>query len=511
MTAHQQSDLGQRISFYGLQDAEADFPVIAKAVDRHANVALQSFYQKIGNTPTTSAFFSSQSMMDRARNAQLQHWRQIFNGRLTREYEDRATNIGNVHARIGLEPLWYIGGYAMVLEQVVSSMLLSSPYGRMPGFRKMTKAIGSLIKVAMLDMDLALSAYFVKAEENVRTVVVSKIGAALDRLANGDLTVEISDLPEVYSELAMNFNKATAQLREVLQSVSESVESIHTGSDEISSASDDLSRRTEQQAASLEETAAAMTEITATVQSSAAGADHANKLAMTTQADAQESSKVVAAAVSAMGEIEKSSKQITQISEVIEKIAFQTNLLALNASVEAAHAGDAGRAFEVVANEVRALAQRSAEAAQEIGQIISTSSQQVENGVELVGEAGKALDRIIGQVSEVSGLVSQIAMAAEQQSTALAQVNTAVTEMDKVTQQNAAMVEQSNAAARSLAEEATDLSGLVGKFSIGRSAGPKLVASNTPKSSARMVTRAPRVARSLALKAQPANEEWNEF
>ncbi|QAY80051.1 methyl-accepting chemotaxis protein [Sphingosinicella sp. BN140058] len=151
-----------------------------------------------------------------------------------------------------------------------------------------------------------------------------------------------------------------------------------------------------------------------------------------------------------MSEIEKSSQEVTKIIGVIDKIAFQTNLLALNASVEAAHAGEAGRAFAVVANEVRALAQRSADAAQEIGQLISNSSKQVEGGVTLVGEAGKALGRIIGSVDEISSLVGQIAMASDQQSSALAQVNTAITDMDKVTQQNAAMVEESNAAARTL-------------------------------------------------------------
>jgi methyl-accepting chemotaxis protein len=234
-------------------------------------------------------------------------------------------------------------------------------------------------------------------------------------------------------------------------------------------------------------------------------------LVQSTQADAQESSKVVAAAVNAMGEIEKSSQQITRIITVIEKIAFQTNLLALNASVEAAHAGEAGRAFAVVANEVRALAQRSADAAQEIGQLISTSSTQVDSGVKLVGDAGNALERIIGSVDEVSTLISQIAMAADQQSSALAQVNTAVTEMDKVTQQNAAMVEESTAAARSLADEATGLSSLVGRFQTGSQAiAPVALPVRAKPAAARPVARG-----NTALKLQSnlaeAVEDWNEF
>ena len=340
--------------------------------------------------------------------------------------------------------------------------------------------------------------------------VTTALADGLSALAGGDLTYNLDvAFPPEFQKLKDDFNAAVGELRTAMGSIARATANIHGGSGEISQASDDLSRRTEQQAASLEETAAAMTEITATVQNSAIGANEANKLVAATQADAQQSSKVVAAAVEAMAGIEKSSQQITQIITVIEKIAFQTNLLALNASVEAAHAGEAGRAFAVVANEVRALAQRSADAAQEIGQLISTSSAQVDSGVKLVGDAGNALERIIGSVDEISGLVSQIAMAADQQSSALAQVNTAVTEMDKVTQQNAAMVEESTAAARSLADEATGLSNLVGRFQTGQEAAPVRAVAR-PKPAPRPVARG-----NTALKLQSnlaeAVDDWNEF
>jgi methyl-accepting chemotaxis protein len=334
-------------------------------------------------------------------------------------------------------------------------------------------------------------------------LITSAIGEGLDALTRGDLTVEIkADFPGDYVVLKANFNAAVARLREMIGSVAEAAETIRTGSQEIARASEDLSRRTEQNAASLEETAAAMTEITATVQNSASGAAEANKLVQATQADAQESSKVVGSAVGAMGEIEKSSQEITKIIAVIEKIAFQTNLLALNASVEAAHAGEAGRAFAVVANEVRALAQRSADAAQEIGQLISTSTAQVDTGVKLVGEAGSALDRIIGSVDEISGLVSQIAMAADQQSSALAQVNTAIVEMDKVTQQNAAMVEETSAAARNLNGEVESLAEQAAQFDTGIARRPA-VRSAPHESPVRAL---PAAAGNTALAA-----DWNAF
>ncbi|QAY76625.1 methyl-accepting chemotaxis protein [Sphingosinicella sp. BN140058] len=351
----------------------------------------------------------------------------------------------------------------------------------------------------------------------VQERVTTALAGGLSALASGDLTCSLDmAFPPEFEKLKTDFNAAVGELQEAMATIARATGNIQGGSNEISQASDDLSRRTEQQAASLEETAAAMTQITATVQNSATGANEANKLVRATQADAQESSKVVSDAVAAMAEIEKSSQEITKIIEVIDKIAFQTNLLALNASVEAAHAGEAGRAFAVVANEVRALAQRSADAAQEIGTLISNSSKQVEGGVTLVGEAGKALGRIIGSVDEVSGLVSQIAMAADQQSSALAQVNTAITEMDKVTQQNAAMVEESNAAARSLSDEATGLAQLIGRFNTGAETArvvplPARAAAPAPTSTRKAVRQPARSVGNTALKPAASDDDWNEF
>ena len=185
------------------------------------------------------------------------------------------------------------------------------------------------------------------------------------------------------------------------------------------------------------------------------------------RADAERSGVVVRDAVAAMSEIENSAQQISQIIGVIDEIAFQTNLLALNAGVEAARAGDAGRGFAVVASEVRALAQRSADAAKEIKALISASSQQVDRGVNLVGETGKVLERILIQVTQISGVVTEIAASAEEQSTGLQEVNTAVNQMDQVTQQNAAMVEEATAASHALTSEADQLARLIARFDVG--------------------------------------------
>ncbi len=305
-----------------------------------------------------------------------------------------------------------------------------------------------------------------RAEEQAR--VVRGLADGLGHLAEGDLTARISQpFPGEYEKLRTDFNEAMGKLQEAMKTIVVNAGGIRTGAGEISQASDDLSRRTEQQAASLEETAAALDEITATVRKTAEGSKQTNSLVATTRADAEASGKVVSETVAAMAEIEKSSKQISQIIGVIDEIAFQTNLLALNAGVEAARAGDAGRGFAVVASEVRALAQRSSEAAKEIKGLISASSQHVETGVELVGDAGKALQGIVVKVNEISGLVSEIAASAQEQATALAEVNTAINQMDQVTQQNAAMVEESTAASHSLTQEADELMSLVGRFQTG--------------------------------------------
>lgn len=308
----------------------------------------------------------------------------------------------------------------------------------------------------------------VRLAKDAQDMIVSALGEGLDRLAASDLTHRLeTPFPADYDRLRINFNQAMDAMATVMGAVAEATNGINSGASDIRQASDDLSQRTEQQAASLEETAAAMDEITSTVRQTAAGATRANSVVGEARVEAEQSGEVVRRAVDAMSGIERSSSEISEIITVIDGIAFQTNLLALNAGVEAARAGDAGRGFAVVASEVRALAQRSAEAAKDVKTKILASSVQVEAGVDLVSETGKALQRIIVRIGEINSLVSKIAESAEQQATGLQQVNTAVSEMDGVTQQNAAMVEEATAAARSLSSEADELARQVARFKLG--------------------------------------------
>ncbi|WP_374569835.1 methyl-accepting chemotaxis protein [Phenylobacterium sp.] len=453
--------------------------------------ALDTFYGQVRSRPETRRFFSDAEHIANAKRRQLGHWEAISSGQFDETYVRAVTAVGQTHARIGLEPRWYIGGYALVIESLIAAVVKArwpkSGFGGKGGSAKEAAAeLGALAKATLLDVDYAISVYLETAEaarkqaeaevlHAERSAVVASMGRGMAALAAGDLTYRmIDDMPSEYAALRDDFNGALARLEDAIGAVSSTVEIVSASCSELTQASADLSRRTEQQAAGLEETAAALDEITATVKTTAEGARHAGAVVAEAKSVAEQSGAVVAEAERAMGEIAASSRQIGQIISVIDEIAFQTNLLALNAGVEAARAGEAGRGFAVVASEVRALAQRSAEAAKEIKALISASTDQVEAGVELVGKTGGALQSIVAKVGEIDGVIADISASAQEQATGLQQVNTAVNQMDQVTQQNAAMVEQSTAASASLKEEIHSLMTRVGGFRAGRAASPPL-------------------------------------
>ena len=353
------------------------------------------------------------------------------------------------------------------------------------------------------------------AAERLR-IATSGLAAGLKRLASGDLAFQLNDAfaPD-FEALRHDFNQSVAQLGTTLSEISNSISTLDTGTREIAVGTDDLSKRTEQQAASLEETAAALDEITVNVANSSKRTDEAKSVASQANRSAAESAQVVSHAEEAMRKIEESSQQISNIIGVIDEIAFQTNLLALNAGVEAARAGEAGKGFAVVAQEVRELAQRSAQAAKEIKGLIHNSSSEVENGVKLVRDAGSALKTISGFIVEINTHMESIATSAKEQSVGLAEVNTAVNSMDQTTQQNAAMVEESNAASNTLANEAVRLRDLVTRF---RLAGAGQTASTRPARGSETAHASP--ARALNRKLATAfsgnaaidtKAEWEEF
>ncbi|AML51611.1 methyl-accepting chemotaxis protein [Falsihalocynthiibacter arcticus] len=322
-------------------------------------------------------------------------------------------------------------------------------------------------------------------QERMQSEVVEALRGGLQRLSSGDLTASIDIVfqPE-YEQLRQDFNEAVRTLGEAMMNVLANASQIQGSTNDIGRAAEDLAQRTERQAATLAETAAGLDGLTQSVRIAAEGAKHANTLVSSTVENATQRGFVVKDAVAAMGEIEESAKQISKVIKVIDDIAFQTNLLALNAGVEAARAGDAGRGFAVVATEVRDLAQRSAASAREINELISASSRQIERGVSLVGETGNVLEAIVTSVSEISGQVSAIASSAQAQSDGLVEINLAVSQLDQVTQQNAAMFEETTAATVDMQSQVNELSRTTSAFITRDGLGN----TNRPTSSARVST-----------------------
>ena len=328
-----------------------------------------------------------------------------------------------------------------------------------PNFLKIVMHAGYVVLQTALEVLIAVRMAAIARQGDELAVLVSEVDA------DGQITLDLGHVVAT-TPGAQALKQALGRVQQTLLQVRASAGSVTVASDEIASGNHDLSARTEQAASSLQQTASAMEQFTATVRQSADSARQANQLAASAAEVAQRGGSVVSQVVSTMDEINASSKKIADIIGVIDGIAFQTNILALNAAVEAARAGEQGRGFAVVASEVRSLAQRSAEAAKEIKGLIGASVERVQAGSKLVADAGQTMGEIVGSVQRVSDIIGEITAAAAEQSDGIGQVNTAVTQLDQMTQQNAALVEQSAAAAESLRQQAVRLNQVVGTFRV---------------------------------------------
>lgn len=363
-----------------------------------------------------------------------------------------------------------LGGLAEVMERIrggdhhveVPALTREDEIGTFArGFEAWRESVG----------DAEILAAEARMHELEQSRVVRDLQDALARLSSLDLTASIDSpindpFPAHYEELRGNFNAVVDMLAETMLMIRQIARSIDSGAAEFNSIAQDMSNRTETQAATLEQTAAALDELTASVQSTAENAANADREMSENGRQAEESGQVVHRAISAMEQIEQSSRQITRITDVIDDIAFQTNLLALNAGVEAARAGEAGKGFAVVASEVRSLAQRASESAKEIKRLITQSTEQVEAGSTLVHETGDALTRMIERIRSVTTLIADIASSAREQSLGLTEINTGVKQLDEVTQRNAAVVVQSSTSSDALHNDALRLSETLARFTV---------------------------------------------
>ncbi|MBC2666874.1 MCP four helix bundle domain-containing protein [Novosphingobium flavum] len=346
-------------------------------------------------------------------------------------------------------------------------------------------------------------------------VTIDAIGGGLSALAEGNLLHRVPDGSGALGKLHADFNLAVASLADVLGTIVGGCESIRVGTDEIAAASTDLSRRTEHQAASLAETSRTLGEFSGVVKITADNARQTSGRLTVARETANRIEEVSRQAAVAMRNIEGSSRQMAEIVNLIDGIAFQTNLLALNAGVEAARAGEAGKGFAVVANEVRALAQRSADAARDIRELIGTSTSQVASGVSLVESSGEALRQIANEVAAVAGLVDEIAEAAGKQASGIGEISGMVSAMDEFTQQNAAMVEESTAGTRNLSEQTIQLVERLGRFRLEAKAAMKIPARSPVSAATRLPAAPARAAAAPAFHGNAAvqyeDTDWSEF
>lgn len=496
-TAHDLSSVQRRQAFMALGEAECDaIRAVQALIDREMPHALDAFYTQLRATPETRRYFSSDAHMKRASAAQQDHWRHISSASFDEAYAARVSAIGSVHARIGLEPRWYIGGYALVLDHLIHAIVaelmprpaLLSRKGKVDA-RTLGDILGSLSKAVLLEMDLTISVYLDEAErareqaraqaiQHEQNIVTSSFGAIIQDVARRNLARDlVAPVPESYAPLRDNLNVALGSLREALDAAAETARLVDAQAGDLHSGARLLARRTEHQATSVERTAAAIEEISATVSSTATRVAEASAFVGRCQTMAETFADMIERATKAMEQIEQSSQAIGEITDVMDTIAAQTNILALNTAVEAARAGTAGASFRVLAEAIRDLAGKAGDASKDVRHLVAGSREHVAAGVTVMNDATGGMRTIVESVTEIGAHLQAIANAAQEQAAALQDVNGAVATIDQGTRENAAMVDQTSTASVAMVHQTHELRALLETFALGTETAARHVAS----------------------------------
>lgn len=513
-------DASSRLDFIELRADEGQlFAPIRPNIERHLEFALARFYNRLNAFPQAAGHFADSAQITRAQNRQRQHWASIAAGRFDDDYFNRSRIIGQVHARIGLSPRWYMGGYALIAETLVRGILADAagPHSRLslrPARQPdVGPAVAALVKAIVLDMEIAVSTYFdqiygeaaalnqalasvvlpasrgdlshrVRASfanpdlnalagqvNDLLEIVGDRLGASgsvLSALANADLTQRVlGEADGAFAKLRDDTNAVADSMSGIMVRLRQSSLMLKRTTGEMVAGADELSDRTNRQAAAIEQIAASMGGVVSTVTENAALAGKTERAASDVSTRLDEAVSVMATATDAMGDIKHASNQIAAIVGVIDNIAFQTNLLALNASVEAARAGDAGKGFAVVAIEVRRLAQNAAQASAEIKALVERTLATVERGSGHVAEAAEQVEAVSGGVSETTRHAAAMAEASAMLLSALSEIDQAVRQIDEMTQHNASLIEQTNAAIAQTEAQASELDRIVDIFRLG--------------------------------------------
>ncbi|MBO9473155.1 globin-coupled sensor protein [Shimia sp. R10_1] len=460
----------ENLERFALTGADLDaLKYAAKIVTPNLDDVLDDFYAFATDRAEMARFFPTEDILNHARRRQKEHWEMLLSGDFAQAYLTSAEIIGQVHYRIQLPFELYLSGYARASSQL-QDLLLKKTKTRWPrrDRGRRSAALGALTRAFSLDTSLVIDSYFT-AQREERERAMNHLNAAMGRMANKDLSQTIpspedSDYPERFDGIRTDFNHLMLAMRDIIKTIKDATVDLDLTASEVNDSTESLARRTESQAATLEQTALSVDEISSSVQASSSATADTDRVVSATRTNAANGHSVVFESVKCMKDIAEASAKISDISGLIDEIAFQTNLLALNAGVEAARAGDAGRGFAVVASEVRSLAHRAADSAQQISELIQGTNDLVEHGVDLVDRAGSALGTIVSDVEHAASLSSEIASSSKEQSAGLKEIAQGISQLDSVTQENAAMVEQTAAAMSSMRRDTEAMSQLVNGF-----------------------------------------------